>query len=184
MKTYLLKSVLLAACPLFLTVGCDVIAIPVSGDGVLRFDAELEGGCLSLEAEDGTTYEPQNLPDDLEQRVRGGEVVNVEFTGVLVTDSLSICQVGPILAIVNIAEVDSSVTGSGVLSFDAELEGGCFTLVADDTSYEPQGLPEDLAQRAMDGEDVNVDFTGVPSDAASICQVGTILDITTIEESE
>lgn len=95
----------LAALALPALPGCGVPFNPVSGMGTLVFDEDLEGGCFILERNDGMSYEPRNIPADLEQDARTGLEIPVSFSG-LRTDDASICQVGPVISLLTITELE------------------------------------------------------------------------------
>lgn len=81
--------------------------------GTLGGDAELEGGCAWVEAEDGTRYEVA-YPDGYEvardgSELRGpdGEVIaragdEITVVGEIAEDMMSFCQVGPMFTAVEV----------------------------------------------------------------------------------
>jgi hypothetical protein len=70
----------------------------------------------------------------------------------------------------------NEIEAEGVVRF-VDLEGGCWTIVTEDETYEPINLPVEFQ---VDGLDV--EFEGeIRTDIATTCQVGVILDIDEIE---
>lgn len=63
----------------------------------------------------------------------------------------------------------------GVVSF-VDVEGGCWKIVYDNTSYEPVNLDPDYR---VDG--LRVEFSArLATDVGSLCMVGTLVEITSI----
>lgn len=73
----------------------------VTVDGVVQF-SPIEGGCWSILGEDGTRYEPINLPQEFQQ---DGLAVRAALK--FRDDMASICQVGRIVEIVRIERRDA-----------------------------------------------------------------------------
>ncbi|MEK6840326.1 MAG: hypothetical protein AABX79_00005, partial [Nanoarchaeota archaeon] len=74
-------------------------------------------------------------------------------------------------------ETISDISGNGVIQF-VDIEGGCWKIVADNgTNYEPTNLNESFKQDGLE-----VEFEGkLQEDMASICQIGTLIELTEIE---
>lgn len=71
---------------------------------------------------------------------------------------------------------------TGVLRF-VQVEGGCWELETDDESFEVLNLEEDFPSFAEDG--LRVRFEGeIREDVATICQLGTNLELTELERLE
>lgn len=74
------------------------------------------------------------------------------------------------------------VAGTGVLQFRG-IEGGCWELEADGREFEVLNLEEDFPSFAEDG--LRVRFEGrVRGDVATVCQLGTNLELTDVERAE
>lgn len=78
---------------------CDILTPELDGQGVVRF-IDVEGGCWAIES-GGDLYEPIDLPEAFEQ-----DGLGVDFEAVERDDLASICQVGPIVELLRIREVE------------------------------------------------------------------------------
>jgi hypothetical protein len=82
--------------------------------------------------------------------------------------------------IVDFGEDDENTfEAEGVVRF-VEVEGGCWTIVTQDETYEPVDLPVGFK---IDGLEVEFEAE-IRTDLASICQVGIIIDLEEIKLSD
>lgn len=90
-----------AVAVLLLAGSCQLLGLDdsLSGNGTVRF-LEIEGGCWVIESA-GETYEPLSLPREFEE-----DGLRVTFEARPADDAVSICQVGPIIELVEIEPAD------------------------------------------------------------------------------
>lgn len=74
------------------------------------------------------------------------------------------------------------VSGTGTIQA-VQIEGGCWELTTDGEEYEVLNLEEDFPDFAEDGLQVRFEGT-VRHDLATICQLGTNLEVTSLERVE
>jgi hypothetical protein len=149
----------------------------------------VEGGCASLEADDGTTYQ---VVGRAMEAIEPLSVVTVQ--GVVDADAVSTCMVGPILRVTEVTDVSAPPDGdrphsghsetqtlSGRLDTDS-IEGGCTYLETDDReryeiAYERGVDPvEPPATVTVRGE--------VRGDMVSTCMIGPIFVVSEVVSVE
>lgn len=97
MKEQLARAGSVAVAALLLAGSCQLLGLDesLSGDGTVRF-LEIEGGCWVIESS-GETYEPLSLPREFQE-----DGLRIRFEARTVEDVASVCQVGPIIELVEI----------------------------------------------------------------------------------
>lgn len=92
----------------------------------------------------------------------------------LVTTGLALCTLG-----VSCGITTPDVEQTGTVKYVA-VEGGCWVIETADETYEPINLPE-----ALQTDGLAVSFEAeVREDLASICQVGTLIELLRIRPNE
>ena len=137
----------------------------------------LEGGFYGIIADDGTQYDPLNLPD-----IYAHDGLRIEFTAIEEPDVVSFHMWGMFITITDAAPTsqggtynkERTIESTGTVTW-VPLEGGFYGIIADDgTQYDPLNLPDEYA---YDGFRIGFTATEEP-DMASIHMWGMIVTIT------
>ncbi|MHC4931669.1 MAG: hypothetical protein ACYTGV_05710 [Planctomycetota bacterium] len=162
------------ACLILVLASCSVSDTGLSGlQGTVVF-LEQEGGLYGLVGDDGTAYEPTNLPPEFSvdgMRVRF-DARDVEGSALW----------GRLIEILEIVRSERPPMGAAVV-FDGtvhfiDLEGGFFAILGDDGGrYDPLDLPVRFAQ---EGLRVRV-VARIRRDLASAHMWGELIDIESVE---